>query len=145
MITALWAYIKWCRLPRCNIQREVIPVHVIKTHSSTGIATNILNLSTKWRYVVSFMPWPLYSLGRTPWYLLLRSLSGLQRQSWCAGHQKISYSCQELTPGLFSPQCTALHCTDCAITAPKNIHGTDKEGRVFKYIINPCDANSDQF
>jgi len=30
-----------------------------------------------------------------------------------------------------------LHCTDCAIPAPKNIRGTDKEGSVFKYIINP--------
>jgi hypothetical protein len=29
------------------------------------------------------------------------------------------------------------HCTDCAIPDPKNICGKDKEGRVFKYIINP--------
>jgi len=30
-----------------------------------------------------------------------------------------------------------LHCTDCAIPPPKIIYGTDKEGRVFRYIINP--------
>ena len=41
----------------------VIPVHGIKTCGGTGgIAPLILNLGARWRLVVSFPPWPLYSL-----------------------------------------------------------------------------------
>jgi hypothetical protein len=44
------------------------------------IAPHILNLGTRWRWVVSFMPWPLYPQGN---YLgLNRRLVGPQRWSW---------------------------------------------------------------
>jgi hypothetical protein len=39
-----------------------------------------LDLGTSWRWVVSFMPWPLYHLGKSLWYPLDRRLSGPQSQ-----------------------------------------------------------------
>jgi hypothetical protein len=41
---------------------------------SGGIAPHILNLSTGWRWVVSFIPWQVYPQGRSLWYLLDRKL-----------------------------------------------------------------------
>jgi len=35
---------------------------------SGGIVLCILKLGTGWRWVVSFMPWPLYSHGKSPCY-----------------------------------------------------------------------------
>jgi len=136
----LWAYIKWCRLPRCNSQREVIPVYAIKTHSSTGTSTTILNLSTQWRYVVSFMPWQVYSLGRTPWYPLLEFEWAPEAVLLCWTPENLL-----LLPGVdpWTVQPT-LHCTDCAIPAPNNIHGTKGEECSSTSLI-PHDANSEQF
>jgi len=37
---------------------------------SLGIALHILNLSTKWRWVNSFITWLLYPWGKSPWYPL---------------------------------------------------------------------------
>jgi hypothetical protein len=48
---------------------------------SGGISPCILDLSTRWRWVVSFMPWLLYPRGKNPWYQLDRRLDGPQRQS----------------------------------------------------------------
>jgi len=41
-----------------------------------GKASHILNLGTRWRWVVSFMLWPLYLQGRSLQYSLERSLGG---------------------------------------------------------------------
>jgi len=35
-----------------------------------------LKLGTRWRWVVSSTPRPLYPQGRAPWYLLVRRLGG---------------------------------------------------------------------
>jgi hypothetical protein len=40
------------------------------------MAPHILDLGTRWRWVVSFTPRPLYTQGKSPWYLLDRRLSG---------------------------------------------------------------------
>jgi hypothetical protein len=47
----------------CKAFLSVIKHHDIKTWGSGGNVTFILNLHTKWRWVVSFMPRPLY-----PWW-----------------------------------------------------------------------------
>jgi len=44
---------------------------------SESIAPHILNLGTRWRWVVIFMPQPLYPWGKSPWYPLDRKLGGL--------------------------------------------------------------------
>jgi hypothetical protein len=47
----------------------------------TGTDPRILDLGTRWRWVVSFTPRPLYSHGKSPWYLLDRKLGGPQSRS----------------------------------------------------------------
>jgi len=40
---------------------KVVPVHATKAYRTSGsVASPTLNLSTRWRYVVSLMPWPLH-------------------------------------------------------------------------------------
>jgi hypothetical protein len=47
---------------------------------SGGIDPRTLDLGTRWRLVVSFMPLPLYPWGKSLWYLLDRRLG--EPQSW---------------------------------------------------------------
>jgi hypothetical protein len=64
-----------------------------RRHSST-----ILDLSNRWRWVVNFMPWPLYSHGNSPRYPLDRRLGGPQNQSKCYGEEKnLALARKELT------------------------------------------------
>jgi hypothetical protein len=43
--------------------------HTMKTYwRSGGISPCILDLGTRLRCVISFMPWPFYPQGRRPWY-----------------------------------------------------------------------------
>jgi hypothetical protein len=45
---------------------KIVPVHAMKAYRrSRGIAALILNLSTRWKIVVDFTPWPLYPRERT--------------------------------------------------------------------------------
>lgn len=48
-----------------------------------------LDLSTSWRCVISFTPWPLYPHGKDTWYPLYRRLGGHHSQSWWQGEVKI--------------------------------------------------------
>jgi hypothetical protein len=48
----------------------------------------ILDLGTRWRWVVSFTTWPLYPRGNYPQYPLDRRLNGPQRQSGRCGKEK---------------------------------------------------------
>jgi hypothetical protein len=48
---------------------------------SESIAPHILNLATRWRWVVSFTPRPLYSQVKDTWYPLDRRLGGPQSRS----------------------------------------------------------------
>jgi len=57
---------------------------------SGGIVPGILDLGTRWRWVVSFMPWPLYTQGKSPWYHLDRRLAGHQNCSGHSGEEKNS-------------------------------------------------------
>jgi hypothetical protein len=49
--------------------------------------------------VVSFVPPPLYSQGKNPWYPLDRRMGGSQSRSGCSGEEKTS----QLLPGLEPP------------------------------------------
>jgi len=48
---------------------------------SGGIAPRILHLGTRWRWVVSFTPRPLYPHGKRSWYTLDRRLGGPESRS----------------------------------------------------------------
>ena len=63
-----------------------------------GIAPLILNIGTRWRLVVNFMPRPLYSV-KEPRCPLNRRLDGPQSQSGCFEEEKSVLS----LPG-FDPQ-----------------------------------------
>jgi hypothetical protein len=53
-----------------------------------GIGPRILDLGTRWRWVFSFTPRPLYPQGKSPWYPLYRRLGGRQRQTGRGGEEK---------------------------------------------------------
>jgi hypothetical protein len=48
------------------------------------------DLGTRWRWVVSFRPRPLYHQGKSPCYPLDRRLGGLQSRSGCGVEEKNS-------------------------------------------------------
>jgi len=63
----------------------------VKTYGGVEILEpHILNLGTRWRWVVSFTPWPLYSLGKSPRYPLGRRLCGQQSPCSRVAKRKIS-------------------------------------------------------
>jgi hypothetical protein len=55
-----------------------------------GIAPSILDLGTRWKWVVRFTPRPLYPQGKSPWYPLDRRLSELESRSGRGGEEKNS-------------------------------------------------------
>jgi hypothetical protein len=58
----------------------------MKAYWGSGcIAPRIVDLGTRWRWVVSFTPRPLYPQGRSPWYPLDRRLGGPQSRSGRGG------------------------------------------------------------
>jgi hypothetical protein len=44
--------------------------------------STILDFGTRWEWMISFMPWPLYPQGKRTQYPLDRRLSGLQSPIW---------------------------------------------------------------
>jgi len=60
---------------------------------SGGIVPRIVNLGSRWRWVVSFTPRPLYPRGRSFWYQFDRRLGGPHRRSGRGGEEKQSLHC----------------------------------------------------
>jgi hypothetical protein len=76
----------------------------MKAYWGSGvIAPRILDLGTRWRWVVSFTPRPLYHQGKNPWYLLDRRLGGPQSRSGRGGEEKISQPLPGLEPPIIQP------------------------------------------
>jgi hypothetical protein len=61
-----------------------------------------LNLSTRWRWVVSFTPQPLYPHGKGPWYALDKRMSGPQSRSESCREQKTLLPLLGIEPQFFS-------------------------------------------
>jgi hypothetical protein len=72
---------------------------------SESITSLILDLGTRWRWVISFTPRPLYLQGRSPWYPLDRRLGGSQSRSGRGGEEKFPASAgyRTLEPRSSSP------------------------------------------
>jgi hypothetical protein len=70
---------------------------------SGGIDPHILDLGTRWKQVVSFKPWLLYSQGESPWYQLDRRLGGPQSRSGHGGEEKNSQPLPGLEPPIIQP------------------------------------------
>jgi hypothetical protein len=82
---------------RCkNVKKVKLSLCLTKHHGmktywrSGGIAPRILDLGTRWRWVVSFTPRPLYPQGKSPCYPLDRRLGGPQKRSGHGGEEKNS-------------------------------------------------------
>jgi len=58
-------------------------------------------LGTRWRWVVSFTPRPLYPQGKSPRYALDRRLGGPQNRSGYGGEKKNSQPLPGLDPPTF--------------------------------------------
>jgi hypothetical protein len=73
--------------------------HAIKHVWSGGTAPCILNLGTRWRWMVSFTPRPLYPREKSPWYPLDRRLGGPKGRFGRGGENKNSLP----LPGIVQP------------------------------------------
>jgi hypothetical protein len=60
---------------------KVVPELNLAPLGNRGIASGILNLGTRWRWVVSFKPQPLYPRGKNTRYPFDRRLGGPQSRS----------------------------------------------------------------
>jgi hypothetical protein len=65
---------------------------------SEVLAVSILDLGTRWRWVVSFTPQPLYPQGNISWYPLDMKLGGPQIRSGQGGEEKNSQPLSRLEP-----------------------------------------------
>jgi hypothetical protein len=73
--------------------------HTMKTYRRSGcIAPCNLDLGTRWRWVVSFTPRPLYPQGKSPWYPLDGRLGGPQSRSRYGDEEKNSQSPPRIEP-----------------------------------------------
>jgi hypothetical protein len=63
-------------------------------------SSNILDLGTRWRRVVSFTPRPLYPRGKSRQYLLDRRLGGSQSRSGRCGEEKNLAPARNKTPAI---------------------------------------------
>jgi len=87
---------------KANLSVCFIKYHAIKMYlGSGGIAPRILNLDTRWNWVVTFTPRPFYLRGKRPRYPVDRRLSELQSRSGRDGEEKKSHHCpcRDFNPG----------------------------------------------
>jgi hypothetical protein len=82
------------KLSRINY---LIKHHALEPYWGSGrVDQNILDLGTRWRWVVSFTPGPLYPRGKKSQYPLYRRQGGPQSRSERGGEEKKS----QLQPGI---------------------------------------------
>jgi hypothetical protein len=70
---------------------------------SEYIAPNIIDICTRWRWVVSFKHRQVYLQGKSLWYPLDRRLGGPQCRSGRGGEEKNSWSLPGLEPLIIQP------------------------------------------
>jgi hypothetical protein len=84
---------------KVKVKSALTKHHAMKAYwESGGIAPRILDLGTRWRWVVSFTPPSLHPQGNSPWYPLERRLSGPQSRSGRSDEKN-----SQLLPGLEPP------------------------------------------
>jgi hypothetical protein len=74
-----------------NVKLLMCLHHAMKAYcGSGGIASRIIDLGTRWKWVINFTPRPLYHQGKSPRYPLDRGLGGPQSPSGRGGEEKNS-------------------------------------------------------
>jgi hypothetical protein len=91
---------------------------------SRGVTPRILDLYTRWRFVVCFTLWHLYSQGKSPCYPLDRRLGGEH-----SGEKRNSQPLPGLEPPIIQ---TIGHSYTTAIATTKPIHSFMQEGHKIK-------------
>jgi len=86
-LSSVWSMIK-VKLSLCFLLAEHQAMKAYRGNG--GIAPRLLDLGTKWRWLISFTPRPLYHQGKIPYYPLGRSLDGPQSRSERGGEEKNS-------------------------------------------------------
>jgi hypothetical protein len=94
-------------LYHCNSLSSKIPTELLcSCHAglweSRYITAFICNLDARWRWFISFMPWPFYTGVKKPQYSFNGRLSGPKSWSGCFGGEK-NLPCWESIPQLSSP------------------------------------------
>jgi hypothetical protein len=84
---------------RVELSLRLTKNHTMKTNwRSGGTAPHVLDLGTKWRWLVSFTPRPLYLQGNSPHYSLDRMLGRPQSRSGRDSEVKNSQYLTEIKP-----------------------------------------------
>jgi len=103
---------------KVNVKGKVVPVISLSEHHaleaycrSGGIAARFLDLSTRWRWVVSFTTRPLCPQVKSPWYPLDRRLVGPQSRSGRGGENKNSQPLPGFEPRSLTTVHTPLPCS----------------------------------
>jgi hypothetical protein len=86
----------------------------------------ILDLDTRWRWVVSFRAWPLYFRSKSPSCPLDRKLGGPQSRSGRGGEEKNSQPLQGLESPIIQP-IAQRYTTELSrlLNLPKNLHNME--------------------
>jgi hypothetical protein len=118
--------------------------HALKAYwASRGIAPRILDLGTRWRWVVSFTPPPLYPQGKSPWYPLDTRLGGPRTVLDAVVKRKIPSPRREWNPRTPILQPATQRYTDWAIekaieTQPvKLLSGPRFEAETYRTTTDP--------
>jgi hypothetical protein len=91
--------------------------HAIQTYEGSKVTSpRIVNVGTRWSWVVNFTPRPLYPRCTSPLYPLNRRLGGLQSQSGCGGEEKNFLHLEGIKLQSSGPW--PSHYSDWAIPAP---------------------------
>jgi hypothetical protein len=100
-----------------------------------GSASLILDLGTSWTWVVSFMPRPLYQLGKNPWYPLDRRLGGAPESVWTRWKRENSCPYRDSNSIISAVKHVASRYTDWAISAPSSCCNLQNDHNVFHLSI----------
>lgn len=88
-------------------RRKCAPLHTIETQKESGVLTSlILNLRSRWKWVVRLTPRPLYLLGKNTLFRLSRRMSGPKSRCLCFGERKTFMSMLGSEPGSQSSRYT---------------------------------------
>jgi hypothetical protein len=98
---------------------------------SGGITPRILDLGTRWRWLVSFRPRPPYPQRKSPYYPLNRRLGGPQSRSGHSGKEKNSQPLPGLEPPIIQWYTTELSVYSFSFTSERKSHTS----RLIQYVV----------
>jgi hypothetical protein len=112
----------------------------MKPYWGSGCIAPRIDLGTRWRWVVSFTPRPLYPQGKSPWYPLDRRVGGPQSRSGRGSEQKNSQPLPGNEPPIIQPLAqrytTDLSRLQCMFVTNSNTCLTDSNNTCLWRTVN---------